>query len=136
MTSNDDLLLNQVAQGVVSLAAGFEWFLEHPVERRQRVLRVLADMVYQTHPTHEDVQKAIQEAGLKPTYTPCVLILKANTDRQLYQRAWQISELPEAEHQKGFLLLMRLLGVADQRRRETECRGECTHWWHQDLTKM
>lgn len=132
---SDEIVLNQIAQGILPLSDGLDWFMANSPERRQQILLVLADMVYQAHPLQDEVPWAIQEAGLKPTYTPCVLLLKASSDRQRYHRARQIGGLPEHEQRKGFLLLLKLLEVADGRRRETTCKSGCTHWWHQDLRK-
>ncbi|WP_225631412.1 DUF5958 family protein [Streptomyces solaniscabiei] len=34
------------------------------------------------------------------------------------------------ERRKAFRLLVAVLAVADERRRERFCSGGCGHWWH------
>ncbi|MFZ4184425.1 DUF5958 family protein [Streptomyces pseudogriseolus] len=34
------------------------------------------------------------------------------------------------ERRKAFRLLVEVLAVADERRRERFCSGGCGHWWH------
>jgi hypothetical protein len=119
-----------MAQGMLPATEGIDWFLAQPTERRREVLRVLADLLYQAHPSSEEVTSAIEAAGLKPSFTPCVLLAAAKSDSQRYRRARQISELPDDEQHKGFLLLMKVFEIADRRRRESQCKGHCQHWWH------
>jgi hypothetical protein len=37
---------------------------------------------------------------------------------------------PVDERRKAFRLLVEVLAVADERRRERFCSGGCGHWWH------
>jgi hypothetical protein len=130
----DEVALNRIAQGIISLAEGVNWFAEKSEVDRRGILKTLGEMVYQSHPLPDDVPNAIEMAGLKPSDTPCVLLAKAGSDRQRYQRARQISELPGYEHQKSFLLLLKVFEISDRRRRETKCKDHCNHWWHQPLS--
>ena len=66
-------------------------------------------------------------AGLRPTHTAAVLIVRGRLAGQLSK----IVNLPDEERVKSFRLLVALLGVADKRRRE-RCRATgCSHAWHQ-----
>ncbi|GGP39888.1 hypothetical protein GCM10010214_11540 [Streptomyces abikoensis] len=42
----------------------------------------------------------------------------------------QIASLPSYEYMKAFRVLISTFSIADTRRRETECRGQCGHSWH------
>jgi uncharacterized protein DUF5958 len=73
-----------------------------------------------------EINEAIERSQLKETYTPYVLIKKEG----YYQRLEQIAELPSDEYLKSFRLLVVLLGIADKRRRATDCENGCSHEWH------
>lgn len=119
--------LNSIAQGLIPLAAGEAWFEALPIEEQLSVLTVLAYFTSQSHPLASDVERAIAHAQLKPTFTPCVMVLKASKPEAGCQR---LIDLPTDEWIKSFRLMVALLGIADQRRRETLCRAGCTHPWH------
>jgi len=126
----DEILrLNQYAQCVRSMAEATAWFALLDSAHKQNVLRELTALIQQAHPQPSDILAAISKAGLKPTHTPAVLMARG----PLPVQAAKVVALPEAERQKAFLLFVALLGIADERRRQTECVGGCSHWWHQDL---
>jgi hypothetical protein len=77
----------------------------------------------------QSVRAAIAQSGIKPTHTPSVLMSRGPFAAQVAK----VVALPEAEREESFLLFIALLGIADGRRRQTECAGGCSHWWHQDL---
>jgi hypothetical protein len=126
----DELFLNQVAQAVYPSQSGLDWFGKLPIERQRETLRWLANMALQAGARGEDAANAIRQSGLKPTYTPCVLLAKEN----LPVRAAEIANLPSSEFSKAYRLLMALFQVADARRRATQCANGCLHWWHRDLS--
>ncbi|MER6957438.1 DUF5958 family protein [Streptomyces sp. NPDC000618] len=64
---------------------------------------------------------------LRPTHTPAVLITCGPIDQQL----GKIAGLALVdERRKAFRLLVAVLAIADERRRERFCSGVCGHWWH------
>lgn len=128
-----DVYLNQIAQQVRTVEAGTDWLLRMADDEQESVLGVLATMIHQAHPRLEEVPIAIARSGLKPSYTPCVVLSRATTHRQVVVRAYQVADLIPAERAKAFRLLMALFQLADERRRATQCLGQCAHWWHQDL---
>ena len=75
--SPTELQLNRIAQGLVPVKEGIEWFVALAQEEQRSVLRALAYITSQSHPLANEVEPAIAEAGLKPTFTPCVMVLKA-----------------------------------------------------------
>ena len=121
------LKLNRIAQGLVSVDHGVEWFESCSQNERAAILRALAFVIHQAHPLVDEVPEAIAAAGLKNTFTPCVLALKANPPERALNK---IIALPEAEQHKSFRLLLSLFSIADGRRRNTRCKDGCTHEWH------
>jgi len=75
----------------------------------------------------EDGPESIRRAGLRPTHTPAVLIARGPIDQQLGKIA---GLTPVDERRKAFRLLVAVLAVADERRRERFCSDGCGHWWH------
>jgi hypothetical protein len=127
---SDVVRLNQYAQRLRPMAEARAWFAGLGDEQKPRVLRELAAMLQQAHPVPSEVTAAIAQSGVKPTHTPSVLMTRGPFAVQVAK----VVALPQAEHGKAFLLFITLLGIADGRRRQTECAGGCSHWWHQDLT--
>jgi hypothetical protein len=125
------LKLNQMAQGLLPWDAGLSWFIGLSPSEKNSVLRDLGYITHQAHPRAEEVDAAIAKAGLKRTFTPCVLVCKASSPEKAFQK---IVSLPEAEWEKSFRLLVALLSIADARRRAVHCGGGCSHEWHQQLS--
>ena len=120
------ILLNQIAQGVRYVGDAEE--LLNDTHSADILWSSLTWMVCQAHPTREDVEVAISESGLKPTYTPCVLLLKDQRQFQIQK----IITLPEDEWAKSLRLLIGAFRVSDARRREV-CGSDCHHGWHADF---
>lgn len=130
----DYLYLNKVAQDVVPLEAAVADFTQLPLPERREALRRLVVMVDQAHPRPTEIEVAIVASGLRPTFTPCVMltVLKTPQTSPLRQQLTRMVQLPETELGKAFVLLIHVFRVADKRRRE-DCGSQCQHWWHQDL---
>jgi hypothetical protein len=126
-----DLILNELAQGLRPTAWGLDWFQALPEDGRRQALDVLALWCWQAHPTDAEAAEAIAGSGLKPTHTPAVLLARGTSQHHI----GTVARLrPPHEQVKAFRLLVRLLAVADERRRE-QCRvwfgeGPCYHAWH------
>jgi hypothetical protein len=127
MLTPTELRLNQISQGLISEADGNAWYESLQSDERALTLQVLARICAQSHPRAGEVPAAIARAGLKATFTPCVL---ARRDPRPERSFFQITALPPEEQVKSFRLLLALFSIADQRRRETQCRDGCTHEWH------
>ncbi|MFG2711997.1 DUF5958 family protein [Streptomyces goshikiensis] len=74
-----------------------------------------------------DAAESSRRAGLRPRYTPAVLISRGRIDQQLGKIA---GLTPLDERRKAFRLLIAVLTIADARRRERFCSDGCGHWWH------
>lgn len=118
--------LNRLAQDLDPLDGGEAWFRSLSFESRQGTLRTLAAMILQAHPSGDVVERAVQQSGLKQTYTPVGLLRSGPLPDQLAK----IANLPVDESIKSFRLLVGLLAEADRDRRNRDCAGGCAHWWH------
>ncbi|MGW3866570.1 DUF5958 family protein [Streptomyces sp. NPDC005047] len=122
-----DIILNELAQGVRPMSQGIEWFDTCGPEEQAEVLLFLRHHCVQARAVAEDGPESIRRAGLRPTHTPSVLILCGSIDQQLGKIA---GLTPVDERRKAFRLLIAVLAVADERRRQRFCSGGCGHWWH------
>jgi len=122
-----ELMINRLAQGLIPIDDGIDWFKEMGTMRRGYVLEALAMCCGQAHPLPSEVEPAIAAAGLKPTFTPCVMLKKATLPARALSR---IVRLPSDENEKAFRVLLALFSIADKRRRETACKDGCYHEWH------
>src|SRR5690606_34604235 len=118
-----DIKINLAAQGRILQSELLEWFGQLSGERRIEVLNRVGYFCLQSHPKEDEINAAIERSGLKSGYTPCVLLRK----EPFKVAVNKITALPTSEHIKSFLLLISLLGIADARRRKTECLNGCTH---------
>ena len=89
LTVDELILLNQLALGIVSRAEGDAWFRERSVRKQRAALRGLTGLIVQDSPH------------------------RASLNEQLAR----MTRLPPVELPRVFQLLMKLLAVADRRRR-------------------
>jgi hypothetical protein len=130
MTIEEEILVNQLAQGIVEMPTGESWFAGLTESTQRSVLRELNIFIANAGPHSEDAARAVALSGLESTFTPCVLLTTGiNTRHQLAK----ISSLPRPELGKSFRLLIALLAVADTRRKTTNPINATNHWWHHDL---
>ena len=122
------VLLNELAQDLRPQVEGIAWFEGLGEDEQHEVLLTLREFCVQARATGEDASEAIRRSGLRPTHTPSVLVLAGRIDQQLGKVA---ALRPGHERIKAFRLLVRVLGLADARRRERYCAGGCGHDWHQ-----
>ncbi|MER8039066.1 DUF5958 family protein [Streptomyces hydrogenans] len=122
-----DIRLNELAQGLRPMSEGIEWFDALGPEEQSEVLRSLWHHCIQARALTEDARESIRRSGLRPTHTPAVLVSRGRIDVQVRKIA---GLTPLDERRKAFRLLVAVLAVADERRRERYCAGGCGHWWH------
>jgi len=120
-------MLNELAQGLRPVSQGIEWFDALGPKEQSEVLLFLRHHCVQARAVAEDGPEGIRRAGLRPTHTPAVLITRGPIDQQLGKIA---GLTPVDERRKAFRLLIAVLAIADERRRERFCSGGCGHWWH------
>ena len=121
-----ELQLNKIAQGLVRVEDGIDWFDASDLDTKRNVLQSLSVFLTQSHPTCDEVEKGITRSELKRTYTPCVLMV----EKPFNEAVPKIRNLPENEWRIASVLWLSIFSVADKRRRETECLDGCTHEWH------
>ncbi|MFE5675950.1 DUF5958 family protein [Streptomyces erythrochromogenes] len=120
-------MLNELAQGLRPMSQGVEWFDAHDPDEQAETLLFLRHHCVQARAVSADGPEGIRRAGLRPTHTPAVLITRGPIDMQL----GKIADLtPVDERRKAFRLLVAVLSIADERRRERFCSGGYGHWWH------
>ena len=128
-TNTIGIIINQIAQSVVSRSAGMKWFTSLDSTTQKVVLTILCQFVHQSHPIGYEIQYAVLESGIKKGCTPCTMVLKG----RIYSQLRKIVNLPDYENVNTFKLLTTLLSICDERRR-SHCNGQCKHWWHKDLS--
>ncbi|WP_405883064.1 MULTISPECIES: DUF5958 family protein [unclassified Streptomyces] len=119
-------IINEIAQGLIQLDEGVRWFSALESAQQKAVLREVVNYSMQAHATVEDGREGVSRSGVKPTANPAVMIVR----EPLPDRMAKIINLPDSENVKAFRVLVSTFSVADTRRRETECRGTCSHAWH------
>ncbi|NKC16808.1 MAG: hypothetical protein GKR94_32830 [Gammaproteobacteria bacterium] len=138
MSLEIEIYLNQLAQGIKSVNKAVEWFVDLADNFQLDVLTKLAFFILQAGGLGRDVEEAIFLSGLRKTYTPCQLLLKAQRDEPegnilLKQVLTKAINLPENERQKSFRLLLALFSIADKRKRSRGLDPD-KYWWHRDLS--
>jgi hypothetical protein len=131
MSLEREVFLNRLAQGLVPEEEGRLWFLELAVGEQCATLQTLWFLAAQAGARQDDVGDAIIRAKLKASLTPCVLLKSGDLKIQ----AAKVLGLPQSEYEKCFRLLLALFEIADERRRSTECRNGCSHWWHAPIQR-
>lgn len=116
-------VVNEVAQGLGSLDSGTVWFTALSPDGRKAVLQEVAGYAMQAHITAADGAAGVAQSGVKPTANPSVMIC-------MDPPRYGFAALPADEHVTAFRVLVSVFSVADTRRRQTSCKGTCTHAWH------
>jgi len=116
MKLEQEILVNQYGQGIVDIEKLISLLECLSNENKRLFLNDLLYLIMQSKPMDEDINEAIIESGLKPTYTPCVLLKKGVAVYNLKK----IIELPNNELEKVITLLLVLFKIAYRRRFEKE----------------
>ncbi|WP_220451579.1 DUF5958 family protein [Streptomyces cadmiisoli] len=119
-------IINEFAQGLRSLEDAVAWFSSLEQVDQKAVLHEVVRYVIQAHATVNDAREGLLRSGVKPTMTPAVLIVR----EPILEQMGKIINLPPGEYVKSWRVLLATFAVADTRRREAECRGTCSHAWH------
>lgn len=95
------------------------------IESKRSMLRDIENLIIQSKSTTDDISKS----GLKPTFTPCVIIKKGLN----YGNFQKIIGLPENELTKAFRLFIYLFKEG-YHRRYLEEKDAPNKWWYWDLS--
>ena len=126
-----ELTINKISQSYITKEDGLAWFLNSSEDDRKSILENLNLCLHQSHPYESEIEEGIFSSGLKETYTPCA-ILRSNS---FSNARLKTLNLPPHEWVKIFTLWITIFSIADTRRRKTECRDGCDHYWH-NLEKL
>ena len=135
------IFINQLSQGIHSVEEGIGWFEELTNQEQFEVIETLIFFLLQAGAVGSDVETAISESGMKSTFTPCQLLLKAHREEprgnHLMKQIliYKVLGLPANERLKTFRLLVHLFRVADIRKRAKGLEP-MRLWWHRDLSKQ
>lgn len=126
-----ELIINKISQSFISREDGIAWFLGSSEEIQKDILSKLNLCLHQSHPNESEIEEGIVNSGLKETYTPCVILRSNNFTNARHKTL----NLPSHEWGKVFTLWIIIFSIADTRRRKTECKDGCDHYWH-NLEKL
>lgn len=130
MILQDEILINKFGQGLVDIESLLDRFRSFDSSQKDKFFNDLLFLISQSKPSTADIEVSITASKLKPTFTPCVLLRKGVA----YHNLKKITELPEGELEKSFVLLLSLFKVSYQRRFESE-KNDPHKWWYWDLSK-
>lgn len=129
MSLEDQVALNQFAQSLQTADNLLNRFSGLNLECKRSFLLQFSGMIQQTKPVDADVELAIEESRLKPTFTPCVLLCT----HRLKIGIPKVLALPSDELSKAYVLLMYIFKRAYLRRYLVE-KGTYGKWWYADLS--
>jgi hypothetical protein len=129
MTLEEQVAVNQFGQGVRSRESLLLYFSKMSEVRKRDYLTYLSDLIWQSKPVEGDIEQAIIDSLLKPTYTPCVVL----RTHRLKIGLNQLVKLPVDELEKVYRLMLSLFKEAYQRRFQKE-GGHSGKWWYWDLS--
>jgi hypothetical protein len=121
-----EININLFAQDRLSFDDLMEWFDKQEQSYQKHILDKLLMFVQQVHPSDKSIIEGIDSARIKKTMTPIVLIQSHDFGIALAK----ISELPDSELRKSFILVINFFKIADSERRENDCKNGCMHEWH------
>ncbi|MGX5854433.1 DUF5958 family protein [Dyadobacter jiangsuensis] len=129
MNLEEEILINQFGQDVFNSDRLLERFSKFDEPQKRDHLNGLWLLLSQSKPLDSDISHAMADARLKPTYTPCVVLLKHGIKLGFRK----LMDLPANELDKVYRLCLFLFRIAYQRRFQQERNGT-TKWWYSDLS--
>ncbi|OXE99575.1 hypothetical protein BC749_11031 [Flavobacterium araucananum] len=130
--SQQEEIINRVAQDKIDFNLGLQILLEHAEYNFHELFMTLQNYIFNSIPEKTDYntaayQNAINTIPLKPSYTP-VTLLKTFSAKIAFNK---LADLPENEQTKIISSLLWIFKVTDTERRNTECKNGCGHFWHE-----
>lgn len=125
-----EILINQYAQGIVSVETLLDNYRIFDIVEKEMYLKYLVFLIIQSKCTDSDILPAIENSRLKKTYTPCVLLEKEGTK---YHSLKKITSLPDYELDKVLVLFLNLFKIGYDRRFRQE-KNNPNKWWYWDLS--
>lgn len=129
MKREEEIQVNKYGQGLVGIDELKIKFSNLVLADKRSLLNEIIYLIMQSKATDKDIQPAIEESKLKPSYTPCALLTKGVANHNLIK----IIELPENELNKAFTFFLSLFKIAYQRRYQEE-KNNPDKWWYWDMS--
>lgn len=126
--------VNQFVQGIIDMDIMVDWFENMESEKKKESVRNLLGLVIQSHPFSTDLLEAIELLKIKKTSNAVVML--TNPRKNYLKYGYETINLSEKELVKVWSILLYVLKISDTRRKLNEKEGECTHWWHKDLSNQ
>lgn len=124
-----EILINQYAQGIVSVETLLDNYRIFDIVEKEMYLKYLVFLLFSLS-VRFDILPAIENSRLKKTYTPCVLLEKGGTK---YHSLKKITSLPDYELDKVLVLFLNLFKIGYDRRFRQE-KNNPNKWWYWDLS--
>lgn len=131
LTFDEEVILNQFSQRILSLDDVKSWFLKYSYEEKKNIVYGLLCMVIQSNAVSEDVYFAATYLK-KVSSSAAVMLL--NPRKPFYKFGYDVCRLPEKDLDIAFCILLVTLSISDNRRKQSEPPHKCNHWWHKDLS--
>jgi hypothetical protein len=134
----NELRINQYAQGLIPIEDMTSEFINMSDGDQAEILRMIVYFIVQQGVMGVDGKEAVNRSGLKPTFTPCRMLLLA-ADKDPYSTSFikhkliSIERLPNYERRKSFILLLNLFKIVYDRRYQNDFDPR-RHWWQRDLS--
>jgi hypothetical protein len=126
MLSQEDIMINKIAQEKITLEDGLKWFDDLDMRKQRQLNSRLRNYLEQSDADQEFIDNAIDHVPLEPTQTSITLF-----KTQPFRTAiFKMGTLPDNKIRESFITLMILFKHADTRRRITLCKNGCEHEWH------
>lgn len=122
--------LNKYGQDILHIKYLLKSFSELKTSEKRNYLTEVLSLIHQSKPKEEDIELSIISSGLKPTYTPCVLLKKGFGSHNLNK----IINLPDNELNKSLILFLNLFKIVYKRRFLIE-KDNPDKWWYWDLSE-
>lgn len=137
MHLDEQIAVNQFGQGGLLADDLLDKFSQLNENDQREWVLYISDLIWQSKPIDSDIEQAILESSLKPSYTPCVIL----RTHRLKIGLNQLIVLPFNELERVYRLLLFLFKQAYQRRYKAE-KGDYKlekdipwpKWWYWDLS--
>lgn len=130
MKIEDEILINQYGQFIVDENRILFYFTGLTDTQKKEYLLDIVELISQSKPKDCDIAISIENSQLRPTYTPCVLLVHGGIK---YHNLKKIVDLPPSEQLKTLVLFLNLFRVSYRRRFKEESH-KCDKWWYFDLS--
>jgi len=126
-----ELTINKIAQNKLNFEDGKELILKNIDSNFSDIFELLQNYIFNSIPnkteySSETYQFAVKSIPLKSTFTPVIILTKFSTKIAFNK----LRVLQKSEYRKIIISLLWIFKITDSKRRETECKNDCGHFWH------